>query len=233
MRLNLRPHTPHILCRSILAGCIVLAAMTLTSCLALSNLAPDRYQPRFWMRAEAYRTAAAVAVAQSDIDRNDPSLIARDFTLTFSHVEDGHNVDNYMPCPLAGSQLFGADKRNCSLSPGPGGVSEDDPRCPWQTCAIVSVRSETWADRVARQAILSTLADFNKVCADALAYGPNKRFDAVAAHCSRPDQASIHLAVEIKQRLFQPCVYKELRRGERLFYQPICTNPEAALFVLN
>lgn len=113
------------------------------------------------MRSEAYQAAAAVAVARSDIDRNDPSLITRDFTLRLGHGEEGHNVYNYTPCPLAGSQLIIADKMNCSLSPGEGGVQDNDPRCPLQTCVVVSVRSETWADPVARQTILRTGDTYN------------------------------------------------------------------------
>ena len=211
---------------------IVLAAMALASCLAQLDSVPSPDQPRFWMRSEAYQTAVAVALARSDIDRNDPSLIARDFTRQFSYVEGQHSVDSYTPCPLTASELIDANKVNCSLSPGVGGVW-NDPRCPWQTCVIVPVRSETWADPVARRVIRSTLADFDQICDSARTFGLNHRFDALAVGCDHPDRQKVRFAIEVKPRLLQPCVYKELSRGERQFYHPICTNSEAMLVIID
>jgi hypothetical protein len=206
--------------------------------LSLSGCAPEPNEPRFWMRSEAYQAAAEVALARSDIDRNDPSLIARDFTRHIAQNEDGGPViDNYTPCTLKASELIGADMmRKCSLSPGVGGLEREYVRCPWQTCVIVSVRSETWADPIARQVILSTLADFDKICSAARAYGPNKRFDATAAGCDRPERRErVRLAVEVKPRLFQPCVYRDVRRvaENAITYRPICANRDATLIALD
>jgi hypothetical protein len=195
------------------------------------------------MRSQAYETAAAVAVAQSDAARNDPSLITRDFTQPLGHAEGELSVETFTPCPLTASELIGGwgpafarttKKGSCSLSPGLGGVKADDPRCPSETCVVVSVRSETWADPVARQVILSTLADFEQVCASARAYGPNTRFNATAAGCDHPERRkAIRVAIEVKPRLFRPCSYEQLTRDERHYFRKTCTNPGAALVMVD
>jgi hypothetical protein len=187
------------------------------------------------MRAEAYDAAAAAAVAQSDIDRNDPALIARDFTQQLTFTEGHHGVDHFVPCPLAGSELIGRWEAigafgRCWLSPGLGGVRRPSSQCPWQTCIIISVRSETWADQVTREAIISTLGDFNKVCTYARAYGPNHRFDAMSAGCSRASREKVMLAIEVKPRVDRPCTYKENSDGRT--YEPFCTNQGALLIKL-
>lgn len=217
----------------VVTACVALAASGPSSCLALKDTAPDPGQPRFWMRSEAYQAAVAVAVARSDIDRNDPSLITRDFTRETGSLEGRHMAAHYAPCPLSGAELIGSDRVNCSLSPGVGGVKSDDPRCPWQTCVTVSVRSETWADPLTRHVILSTLADFGAVCAAARTYGPNKRFDAMAVGCDRQDRQEVQLAIEVKPRLFQPCVYEETKRGEHYFIRPACANRDATLIAVD
>jgi len=232
MEPNLQKFDLRVLRRGAIAVSIVLAAMTLASCLALLDSVPSPDQPRFWMRSEAYQTAVEVALARSDVDRNDPSLIGRDFTRQLSYVEGQHSIDNYTPCPLTASELISPNKVNCSLSPGVGGV-RNDPSCPWQTCVAISVRSETWADPVARQVIRSTLADFDQICASATTFGLNHRFDAMAAECDRPNRKKVRVAIEVKPRLFQPCVYNELTRGERHFYHPICANSEATLVIID
>src|SRR6516165_7176565 len=84
-----------------------LAATALASCLSFSGCAARPNHPPYWMRSQAYETAAAVAVAQSDAARNDPSLITRDFTQPLGHAEGELSVETFTPCPLTASELIG------------------------------------------------------------------------------------------------------------------------------
>ena len=228
--------------RCFVAIAVALAGMGLSSCLLY--LAPDPTSHWRNMQWEGYDTAVAVALARSDIDRNDPTLIARDFTVegydrtarSADRVElAGHYIAgfSYTPCPLSGAELIGPEKVNCSLSPGADSRSYSDRRCPGGSCVAISVTSETWADPVSRQVILSTLADFDRVCATARTYGPAKEGYVWGLGCDLKDRKKVGLAVEVEPRMTHPCSYDRIKQGDHYAEHWTCHNPGATFVVVN
>jgi hypothetical protein len=200
---------------------VALTAMSLSSCGLFSD--SHIFRPsRGFFDYLLFENAVSLAVARSDLDRKDPTLVGRDFTRS--------EREEFTPCTLSAADLIGNSgahpTANCGLSPGWGGISDDDPRCSAHMvdCVRLSVNSETWADPVSRQVILSALSDFDKMCES------NGKSGVL---CDAKSLRDVPVAIEVKPRLLHPCVDREFTRGKDHWISPVCTNPDATLVIVN
>ena len=207
--------------RRFLAAVVCLLLLPVGVGCALQLLIAVGDNPHRWLREEAYRAAVDAALRDYDEASGDPSLPARDFTM--SRLT---RVPTFAPCPYAAGELR-VSTALCSADPGPK-PKPDLRLCRGGACVVLGVTPETWADPGARAAVLQALRDPRAVCRAATLFAANHKASAQAAGCGTRTRERVRLVVALVPRRPHPCAARPLPLPKPLIGPAPVNGPVAA-----